>query len=405
MDNDYDQRLLDTLLAKLFRGDCFEAGFKLVDAGALQVTAPDGTKFEEFRAWVDALPVEQTPAWLGLPEDAERLLLAGSGRRALQNLLKMKRVEGDDDEAGGDDAGIGGDEGGVQPAWMTALRAQAIEWRDALPAAPAVPSGGADAGQPLMRFFAREIDAARKLRLLVHSDLSALVQVCDGTLKQTNHLRALISALTKGVVPHAWTTLYRVPPSFSAARWLVDFGARLRQFASLDVNAYGTASWSVAIGLLFTPHAFITATRQAAAKGERANFQKKKKIFCFMSFLTAQTMRHCVANGWSLESLSLRAEVDSGKASNASFVVSQLSSVAATWRDGALRAEGAMLNALPSIRFTWTPEQHASQTKNAALPLYLDTTRRDFLLEVALPADPAANFVERGACIVANRTD
>jgi hypothetical protein len=106
--------------------------------------------------------------------------------------------------------------------------------------------------------------------------------------------------------------------------------------------------------------------------------------------------------------LTLRAEVEEsggGGASSASFVVSQLCSVAATWRDGALRAEGAMINALPPLRLTWSNEPHASQTKNAALPLYLDATRRDFLLELALPADPSASFVERGACIIANRTD
>ena len=57
----------------------------------------------------------------------------------------------------------------------------------------------ADNSDPLHRLFFREGIIGRKLLSQVCRDLSDIVKVCEGTLKQTNHLRTLMSALTKGI--------------------------------------------------------------------------------------------------------------------------------------------------------------------------------------------------------------
>jgi dynein heavy chain 1 len=51
---------------------------------------------------------------------------------------------------------------------------------------------------PLYRLFAREGSIGRRLLGQVRKDLMDVEKVCLGELKQTNHLRALLSALTKG---------------------------------------------------------------------------------------------------------------------------------------------------------------------------------------------------------------
>lgn len=51
---------------------------------------------------------------------------------------------------------------------------------------------------PLFRLFVRESQVGRKLLLQVRKDLSNVIEVCEGRLKQTNHLRTLMSHLTKG---------------------------------------------------------------------------------------------------------------------------------------------------------------------------------------------------------------
>ena len=56
----------------------------------------------------------------------------------------------------------------------------------------------ADNSDPLHRLFFREGAIGQKLLSQVRRDLSDVVKVCEGALKQTNHLRTLMSALIKG---------------------------------------------------------------------------------------------------------------------------------------------------------------------------------------------------------------
>lgn len=55
-----------------------------------------------------------------------------------------------------------------------------------------------DNQDPMYRLFFREGSVGRKLLGQVQKDLADIVQVCQGELKQTNHLRTLMSSLTKG---------------------------------------------------------------------------------------------------------------------------------------------------------------------------------------------------------------
>lgn len=83
----------------------------------------------------------------------------------------------------------------ARPAWMTTLRNHAEEWIKALPPSVARPLV---ADSPLSRFYARECSTGSRLLARIRRDLTELQQVCDGTLKQTNELRALMSDLNKG---------------------------------------------------------------------------------------------------------------------------------------------------------------------------------------------------------------
>jgi dynein heavy chain 1, cytosolic len=56
-----------------------------------------------------------------------------------------------------------------------------------------------DNQDPLFRLFTREGEIGAKLLRVVRRDLADIIKVCQGELKQTNHLRTLMSALTKGL--------------------------------------------------------------------------------------------------------------------------------------------------------------------------------------------------------------
>ena len=63
----------------------------------------------------------------------------------------------------------------------------------------------AEHSDPLYRLFFREGSIGSKLLSQVRRDLGDVVKVCEGALKQTNHLRTLMSSLTKGTFNPSYT--------------------------------------------------------------------------------------------------------------------------------------------------------------------------------------------------------
>lgn len=105
----------------------------------------------------------------------------------------------------------------------------------------------------------------------IRSDLSALIRVCDGDLKQTNDLRALLADLVKGTVPAAWRK-YRCR-DLPVAAWIVDLAKRLAQLQRVAA-AKEQDSEPVSLGLLFTPHGFVTASRQTVAHKQKVSLEE-----------------------------------------------------------------------------------------------------------------------------------
>merc|ERR1712106_1106230 len=134
---------------------------------------------------------------------------------------------------------------------------------------------------PLYRFFEREVNFGVKLVGVVRQDLEDVVAITSSGKKQTNHHRALIQQLTKGIIPSAWAR-YKVPQSCSVVSWITDFSMRVKQLQKVSASVAGGSAaalklMTVWMGGLFNPEAFVTATRQCVAQ----------------------------ANSWSLEELSL----------------------------------------------------------------------------------------------------
>lgn len=51
------------------------------------ITMPDGSRRDHFLAWIENLSDRQTPSWLGLPNNAEKVLLTTRGK--LTESLKL----------------------------------------------------------------------------------------------------------------------------------------------------------------------------------------------------------------------------------------------------------------------------------------------------------------------------
>lgn len=77
IDNEFDKKLLATFVNHLFSEQSYNHDFKL-NAG-VNLFAPDGAKALDFSQWIEKLDPVGTPAWLGLPGNAERMLRMKDG--------------------------------------------------------------------------------------------------------------------------------------------------------------------------------------------------------------------------------------------------------------------------------------------------------------------------------------
>lgn len=101
IDDEGDFARLTQLVDSFLTPSAYEIGHKLVegvagsdidnvDEGALVV--PSGTSISDFLDWIQKLPEREPPTYLGLPANAEKLLLVGQGRSMIQNLGKITEL-------------------------------------------------------------------------------------------------------------------------------------------------------------------------------------------------------------------------------------------------------------------------------------------------------------------------
>jgi dynein heavy chain 1, cytosolic len=127
------------------------------------------------------------------------------------------RMLADDDDDSVATTGPSKGSASQQPAWMRVLHERSKDWLGQLPSVCIFQHGlirtltscpqafrglqkqqAVDNRDPLSRLYSREGSIGQKLLSSVRKDLADVIKVCEGQLKQTNHLRTLMSSLTKG---------------------------------------------------------------------------------------------------------------------------------------------------------------------------------------------------------------
>ena len=195
IDNEFDQRLLASFLSKLFTPRSFEPDFALVasikeesDAAPCRIVMPEGIRRDQFLQWIGALSDNQSPAWLGLPNNAERVLLTTRGSDMVAKLLMMRLFEDDDDDEADEAdraAAAAATAAALQgrPAWMRSLLDSAGTWLGLLPDSlvtlrRTVENIKSYSGS-LYRFFEREVNSGTKLLQDVRTDLADVLLICQ----------------------------------------------------------------------------------------------------------------------------------------------------------------------------------------------------------------------------------
>lgn len=89
IDDEGDFKLLGELVSQFLTPDAYDVDHKLVDGPDGGLVVPSGTNLSEFMNWIHRLPEREPPTYLGLPANAEKLLLVGLGRSLIGNLRKV----------------------------------------------------------------------------------------------------------------------------------------------------------------------------------------------------------------------------------------------------------------------------------------------------------------------------
>eukprot|EP00730_Choanoeca_flexa_P004835 TRINITY_DN11816_c0_g2_i2.p1 TRINITY_DN11816_c0_g2~~TRINITY_DN11816_c0_g2_i2.p1 ORF type:complete len:1636 (+),score=529.69 TRINITY_DN11816_c0_g2_i2:364-4908(+) len=385
IDNEIDQRLLDAFVGSVFTDKSFQSTFEFVQAdkasGTPSIKPPSSTSREELIAWAASLPSAEMPTWLGLPANAEAVLLSNRAKVLAINILQLQTIDDDAVELSEDVEQQGSSS---RPAWMTSLGKSANNWLALLPSKMAALKRTEESiKDPLFRFFDREMNIGIKLVKRVKTALQNCISVCNEEMKQTNDMRALLTALNSGNVPKSWL-LYKVPEGVPVSAWIKDFSLRIKQLQEIELHITSgkpIKDLRVWMGGLFVPEAYITATRQSVAQ----------------------------ANNWALEKLSLELEVRSNakdlpSSMTNSFCVTQLRIEGATCKSRTFELVEAAFTSHELTILRWVmKEGGVDKSKTVNVPLYLNTTRSNLI--VVIPFEPPSQtepttFYRRGVAMM-----
>ena len=374
VDNPFDDELLHSLIRRLFVPQAFDSRFPLVQYvhpnGTLeQIFAPEGTTKRDFELWTDALPIYNSPVWLGLPATAEQRLLSTQGASILRGLLQ---IQDDLDVSASLLASPSPSESDAFASssshWLASCTASIEQWLSLLMVQVREPEPTSSLLQnPLYRCLTRELQLMRRQQRCIVDDLKLLLAWSQNKIQSTHPLRLLLRQIAQDHVPEHWLAAGLSTQRANCALWMQDFTLRCQHFAELSIQSLEQIRKSgIWLGGLFHPEAFITAMGQQVAQ----------------------------SNGWALDDVKLalkplmQEEVDHcdellAERPNA-FLVHQLMLEGAEWEGGRLVPSDEIRCLLEVVLFEWKCEK-GGKGNTVQVPIYLNESRSELLAVVEMP--------------------
>lgn len=91
IDDAGDFQQLEKLAHSFLTPAAFEEDYKIISdvENDDKLALPSGTSMRDFNEWVNRLPEREPPTYLGLPGNAEKILLVGHGKTMIENLSRV----------------------------------------------------------------------------------------------------------------------------------------------------------------------------------------------------------------------------------------------------------------------------------------------------------------------------
>lgn len=92
VDRPEDSEVITMLVSQIFNANAYNLDYSLVPQASLQV--PEGSGLAAFEEWILDLPDRQPPEWLGLPNNAEKSMMAIEGDEVAEQSLRIVETLG-----------------------------------------------------------------------------------------------------------------------------------------------------------------------------------------------------------------------------------------------------------------------------------------------------------------------
>ncbi|CCW66307.1 unnamed protein product [Phytomonas sp. Hart1] len=267
---------------------------------------------------------------------------------------------------------------------------------------------------PLVLAVQREAVALLTLLRLVEVDLCELIKVCSGEYAPNSAYHSLVEEILKDRVPSTWSIHVPITKSILlVSPWITDLQSRAQHLLALVVATTENKlhQMPISLGLLFSPDAFLMASKQQSAREIKCPLEQLHSEVEFMADTTSSTNVISKAKGVENGALYF-----TGVTLFSAFINEQ--------GLGESIAPLAMMPLLSSVvlRWTWAPKNHLSvhQSVGASLamhlasqqpllshvmiPLYATHQRSEILEVVNLPIVPNSDlnkWYESGVCLTA----
>ena len=380
IDNEYDMKILESLVNLYFNEKTFEDNYPLFktsnENASNMLTVPNKPNNAGFIEWVNALPNVESPEWSGLPNNAEKLVRETASRRFITEMNKIQGVE--DEELSS--ASSAGDKS--QASWLVSVQEKSEKLLSSLPS-EVLPLIGTEASNndPIFRFLRREVAVAIKLLNKVRSDLKQLILMAKGEGKSTNELRDIAKNIFNDTVPSVWKVYATL--ELNVTEWILDLRNRINQLNIITKSDdYGKSNlW---LGGLIFPEAYLTATRQSVAQQLSVP----------------------------LDELVLSVELvkDITIVEKTAFVLKGLCIEGSEWdyNSNKLIMTDNLFCQLPPFLLKWSVRKDFDLSKKFPIPVYLNNMRKNLLFSVFIQNDSVltdSDWYQRGIALISwNKT-
>merc|ERR1739838_634547 len=249
--DDLGKHLLNTY-CKVSMGDhmftekfCFFKGY----------TIPQAKTIQEFRSYIDNMPIADSPEVMGLHPNADITYQTKFANMALETIVSVQPKESS---------------GGSGETRESVVFKQADEMLEKLPENFLPHKVKAQlqkfgALQPMNIFLRQEIDRMQRVISVVRSTLSDLKLAIDGTIIMSENLRDALDQMYDARIPQLWRKISW--ESSTLGFWFTELLERHSQFHTWIFNGRPNQFWMTGF---FNPQGFLTAMRQEVTRAHTA---------------------------------------------------------------------------------------------------------------------------------------